>query len=102
DDTKARFLDERIDGAGQIALGRIWFEDRKSALDRHRIFLYLDQSENLLSFIGEDGARGLYRCRFQAASSGVQALDYNIAGAKHAGPIQDVRRLQCLVQQAAI
>src|SRR5262245_8744953 len=36
--TEARLFDEGVDGAGQIAFSRVGFEDRKSALDRHRIF----------------------------------------------------------------
>src|SRR5215475_108679 len=40
DDAKTCLLDDRIDGAGQVTLRRVGFEDRKSALDRHRIFLH--------------------------------------------------------------
>ena len=40
DDTQACLLDDGIDCAGDIALGRVGFQDRKSALERHRIFLH--------------------------------------------------------------
>src|SRR5262249_52171817 len=42
-DAQARFLDHGIDGAGQVALGRVGLEDRKSTLDRHRLFLHWDE-----------------------------------------------------------
>src|SRR5258705_8034447 len=34
-DPKPRLLDQRVDGAGQIALGRVGFDDRESAFNRH-------------------------------------------------------------------
>src|SRR6185503_4237222 len=62
DDAQARLLDHRVDRAGQVALGGVWFEDRKSALERHRghPFSEIDRSvdRNLLAWpIGG----GLYR-----------------------------------------
>src|SRR5579871_163250 len=35
-DAQAGFLDQGVDRAGQVARGRVGFEDRKGALDRHR------------------------------------------------------------------
>src|SRR5262245_59928027 len=42
-DPQARLLDYGIDGAGQIALGRVWLEDRKSTLDLHQLFLQWEE-----------------------------------------------------------
>src|SRR6476661_8666362 len=72
DDTQACLLDDRIDGARQIAPGRVGFEDRKSALNRHRIFLHWRIIEE---FIGELVPRGLYRRAFQAARSVASGTD---------------------------
>ena len=40
DDAQARGLDHGIDGAGQVARGRIGFDDGKGALERHRVILH--------------------------------------------------------------
>ena len=39
DDPQAGLLDQRVDGAGQIALGRVGFDDRESAFHRHDFVL---------------------------------------------------------------
>src|ERR1039458_1362221 len=40
DDAQAGLFDHGVDGAGQIARGRMGFQDRKGALERHRVILY--------------------------------------------------------------
>jgi hypothetical protein len=40
DDAQSRFLDHRVDRAGQIAGRGIGFDDRKCTLDRHQIILW--------------------------------------------------------------
>jgi hypothetical protein len=51
---------------------------------------------SLRGFIGETGSRGLYREAFEAARS--PSLTGNVAQEmENAGPLPDVRRLQCLV-----
>src|SRR6478736_4308570 len=89
DDTQACLLDDRIDGAGQIAPGRVGFQDRKSALNRHRIFLHWRTIEQC---IGELVPRGLYRQAFQEARSVASHKDF-IGGERYAGPLPYVCRL---------
>src|SRR5438046_3157858 len=61
-DPQPRLLDQRVDGAGQIALGRVRFDDRESAFNRHCL-------RPCKTLVGE--LRGLYRRHLTTASDRV-------------------------------
>src|SRR5579872_821677 len=61
-DAQARFLDQRVDGAGQITRGCVRLDDGKGAFNRHDV---------ILEKRAKGGLRGLYRCRPCTASDGL-------------------------------
>jgi hypothetical protein len=58
-DPKPRLLDQRVDSAGQIALGRVGFDDRECALNRHDYVLAKRwlRVAGLISALSCDGKR---------------------------------------------
>jgi hypothetical protein len=59
-DAKSGLLDQRIDRAGQIALGCVGFDDRKGALNRHD-FVLEQRWWDCGAYIGATGRRQAIR-----------------------------------------
>ena len=74
--TKPGFLDHRIDGAGQIALGHIGFMIEKVRSIAIGSSFTGTNRTILRGFIREDRPRGLYRWLFRPARSVVKAFAY--------------------------